>query len=152
MRIRKSKPFALGIILGLISVNALAEIPDKHLLPEEFTVYYNKNMGISKTKFSGASETLIPTSNDITSSPGCYIACYSKQAQDSAYELDHQKYLMGQLRVKGHYANGMCIPEGYESKDFRTAKDFIQKCEQVFPERCGNKSCWVGGETAAWFD
>lgn len=126
-------------------------IPNKDLLPEEFKVYYKKNVGLSKTNFKGSSEKLIPTSNLFEGSPGCYIACYSKNKLEAAYHLLDKVYLMGQIRVQGNYMDGLCIPKGYEDKDMRTAKEFKDKCELEFPAKCKQGSCWASGKTADWF-
>lgn len=123
----------------------------KKLLPEEFQVYYNKNMGISTTAFKGGQAKTIPTSNTYEGAPGCYIACHGKNQHDGVYPVSDNTYMMGQIRVQGHYANGYCIPKGYESKDIRQAKEFKEKCALEFPEQCKDSSCSISGQTAGWF-
>lgn len=139
------------LALSIISTPTFADTPNKALLPEELNVYYDANTGISRKAFKGGAEKLVPTSNDFKEAPGCYVACYSKNAEDSAFSVGDKVYLMGQIRVQGHYVNNLCIPKGYESKDVRTSSEFKDKCAEVFPERCTNKTCWAGSETAYWF-
>ena len=127
--------------------------PNKGMLPEEFKVYYNENVGISKTSFKGASEKVIPTKNDFTEVPGCYISCYTKDAKKGLYNIGDNTYLIGQIRVSGHYYGGTCLPKGFENKDVRNAKEFKEMCEKDFPEKCEKESCGVGAShTAQWFN
>lgn len=149
MRAIKKGICLISLLLPLI---AIASEPNKTLLPEEFKVYYKKGLGISEKQFKEGKAKIIPTSNDYTGVPGCYVACYSKNPIDGVYSVGDKTYLMGQIRVKGQYQNGYCIPKGFEDKDIRSDKTFINQCAAEFPERCSAKHpCSVGGQTASWF-
>ncbi len=127
--------------------------PNKGMLPEEFKVYYSEKTGISQKSFKGASEKVIPTKNDFTEVPGCYITCYTKDAKKGIYSVGDNTYLIGQIRVAGHYYGGNCLPKGFENKDVRTAKEFKEMCEKDFPEKCEKESCTAGSNyTAQWFN
>ncbi|MGE3318614.1 MAG: hypothetical protein AB7I18_04900 [Candidatus Berkiella sp.] len=127
--------------------------PNKGMLPEEFKVYYSEKAGISKTAFKGGSEKIIPTKNDFTEVPGCYISCYTNDPKKGLYHVGDNTYLIGQIRVSGHYYGGNCLPKGFENKDVRTAKEFKEMCEKDFPEKCDKLSCSVGSNnTAQWFN
>lgn len=127
--------------------------PNKGMLPEEFKVYYSEKVGLSKKSFKGASEKIIPTKNDFTEVPGCYITCYTKDAKKGVYSVGDNTYLIGQIRVSGHYYGGNCLPKGFENKDVRTAKEFKEMCEKDFPEQCEKESCTAGNNhTAQWFN
>lgn len=127
--------------------------PNKGMLPEEFKVYYSDSVGISKTSFKGSSEKVIPTINEFTEVPGCYISCYTKDAKKGLYNIGDNNYLIGQIRVSGHYYGGNCLPKGFENKDVRSAKEFKEMCEKNFPEKCEKESCGVGAShTAQWFN
>ncbi len=127
--------------------------PNKGMLPEEFKVYYSDSAGISKTSFKGSSEKVIPTVNEFTEVPGCYISCYTTDAKKGLYNIGDNNYLIGQIRVSGHYYGGNCLPKGFENKDVRTAKEFKEMCEKNFPEKCEKESCGVGANhTAQWFN
>ncbi|HRE31803.1 MAG TPA: hypothetical protein PLD88_07515 [Candidatus Berkiella sp.] len=127
--------------------------PNKGMLPEEFKVYYSEKAGLSKTAFKGGSEKIIPTKNDFTEVPGCYISCYSKDAAKGIYNVGDNTYLIGQIRVSGHYYGGNCLPKGFESQDIRNAKEFKEMCEKDFPDKCEKESCTVGSNSSAqWFN
>ena len=125
--------------------------PHETMLPEEFKVYYKPGLGISRKVFKQGDEKIIPNKNHFAEKPGCYIACYSKHAHHGVLATDDNYHLVGQMRFEGHYANGICIPKGFESKDIRKAKEFKVKCEESFPEKCEKGSCDVHGLTSHWF-
>lgn len=127
--------------------------PNKGMLPEEFKVYYSDSVGISKTAFKGSSEKVIPTVNEFTEVPGCYISCFTKDPKKGIYSIGDNHYLIGQIRVSGHYYGGNCLPKGFENKDVRTATEFKEMCEKNFPEKCEKASCGVVADyTAQWFN
>ena len=126
--------------------------PNDTLLHEEFKVYYNEHIGLSKKPFKSSTAKTVPTKNDIHSdNPGCYIACYSKDKKHAVYSVDDSYHLIGQVRVQGKYTNGLCIPKGYENKEFRGAKEIKEKCEISFPQPCAKGSCQIDGHTIHWF-
>lgn len=129
--------------------------PDDMRLPDDIKVYYSEKVGLSRTAVKGAKADVLPTNNDYKESPGCYIACYSKTSHIAsklgAYPVDTKTYIMGQVRVKGRYHNGLCVPTGYESKDIRTSKTMKETCEKSFPAMCEKGSCWANGTTSHWF-
>ena len=139
--------------LSLLSTHSVQanEPPTQTIFPEAFKVYYKDNMGVSRKDFHGSTEKTIPTKNEFTAHPGCYLSCVSHNKKDGIYTVGDGKYVVGQLRVKGHYANGLCIPSGYESKDIRNANEWKEKCQASFPEMCPKGSCKVMGNTANWF-
>lgn len=139
-------------ILCLMGTNVMAELPtNQTILPDQIKVYYNPNIGVSQKAYKGGTEKIIPTLNDFKETPGCYLSCFSRSSKDAIYPVDTNVYLMGQIRVQGHYTNGLCLPKGFESQDIRAAKEFKQKCEDAFPERCEKESCWASGRTGGWF-
>jgi hypothetical protein len=140
------------LIASFLSPLAMAtEIPTSTVLPEEFKVYYKENVGISRKAFKGSTEKTIPTKNEFKENPGCYLSCVSKDQKEGQYVFWDNQYIVGQVRVKGNYANGMCLPSGFENKDIRQAKELKAKCEETFPEKCTQGSCGVNGYTANWF-
>jgi hypothetical protein len=127
--------------------------PNKGMLPEEFKVYYNAKLGISQKAFKGSTEKVIPTKNEFTEVPGCYISCYTKDPKKGVYQVGENTYVIGQIRVSGHYYGGNCLPKGFENKDVRTAKEFKEMCEKNFPEKCEKESCTANSNhTAQWFN
>lgn len=151
MKNLRNSLFLFCILSCTLPTQIMATTQNKNILPEEFKVYYKKNVGVSQKAFKGSSEKLIPTSNSFEGNPGCYIACYSKNNLHGIYPVDQKTYLVGQIRVKGNYQNAMCVPTGYTDKDYRQAKEFKTQCEAEFPEACENQSCWISGQTADWF-
>jgi hypothetical protein len=124
--------------------------PVKGMLPDQFKVYYNDKMGFSTKSFKGSQEKIIPTNNEYREQPGCYLACVSKSSKDAAFHVLDNVYMMGQMRVKGRYMNGMCIPAGYESKDARNSKELKDQCQKAFPEKCDKGSCFIETRTGSW--
>lgn len=128
--------------------------PDDMRLPDDIKVYYSAKTGLTHKAAPGAKADVLPTNNDYTASPGCYIACYSNHkvaAKLGAYPVDNNTYIMGQVRVKGHYRDGICIPSGFEGKSIHNAKDLKESCEKSFPAMCEKESCTVNGKTSHWF-
>jgi len=141
----------LGALGSASTLQASPEIPGQTIFPEEFKVYYKSDVGVSRKVFHQSQEKTIPTKNIYKENPGCYLSCVTDNKNEGQYVFWDQKYIVGQLRVKGHYANGICMPHQYENKDIRNAKEFTTQCENVFPEKCSNSSCKVNGHTANWF-
>lgn len=139
------------LVSSLFAAAVQAETPNQTILPDDMKVYYNSEMGLSTKSFQGGKEKNIPTSNEFKDVPGCYVACLSNDAKNGAYPMGEKAYVAGQIRVKGRYADGYCIPAGFEDKDARTSKEFKDKCQEAFPERCSNGTCFVGTNTSAWF-
>src|SRR5437868_5802912 len=124
------------LILALLPVGAFAVSPTKAVLPDDLKMYYSNKAGLSKTNFKGATEKTIPTNNEYTDNPGCYVSCQSKNSKEGIYHVSDNVYMMGQIRVAGHFMNGLCVPKGYESKDLRRSKEFREQCEKSFPTSC----------------
>jgi len=100
--------------------------PDTTLLPNDFS---------------------IPTVNSFTRVPGCYVAAYSRTAENSAYAVGGGVYVMGLVRVPGHYAGSICLPAGYETEDISRLDIFKDLLDYSLPTACENRSCWAGGDT-----
>lgn len=139
------------LAIPIIPVLALAETPNKEMLPEDMKVYYKENM-ISRAQFKGGNAKLIPVNNEYKENPGCYLACFSRnKSHHAVYHISDNIYMMGQFRVPGHYTNGFCLPKGYDFKDVRKSNEFKERCEKVFPEKCQKGSCWANANTSYWF-
>lgn len=59
----------------------------------------------------------VPTVNDFTGIPGCYVAAYSREQTNSVYSVGDRIYVMGQVRVPGRHEGRICQPKGYEGQD-----------------------------------
>lgn len=153
MKITSTYHQLAGILFSAILFPSVASAvsPNKTVLPDEVKVYYSEKVGLSRKAFNGGTEKVVPTNNDYKDSPGCYLFCVSKNAKHSAYPISDKVYTMGQVRVAGHYMNGLCIPKGYGDKDVRKAKEFKELCEKSFPEKCEKESCWADANTSQWF-
>lgn len=142
-------------ILPLCSVQATTMKPDDMRLPDDIKVYYSKKVGLTNHAVKGAKAEVLPTNNEYTASPGCYIACYSSNKDIApklgAYPVDGNTYIMGQVRVKGHYRDGLCVPSGYENKSVHGSKEMKEACEKSFPAMCEKGTCTVNGKTSQWF-
>lgn len=129
--------------------------PDDMRLPDDIKVYYSKKVGLTHKNFKGAKADVLPVNNDYKDAPGCYIACYSnhheKATKYGAYPIEGKTFVMGQVRVKGRYHNGVCVPTGYESKSIQKSKEMKETCEKSFPSMCENGTCFANGQTSHWF-
>lgn len=152
---KKCMQLVLSTTLLSLCAQTYAMRPDDMRLPDFIKVYYSKASGLSTKATKGAKADILPTNNEFKDSPGCYIACYSKDndiaPKKGAYPVEGKTYIMGQVRVKGHYRDGMCIPSGYESKSITTSKEMKEACEKSFPAMCEKGSCWANGRTSQWF-
>ncbi len=137
---------------ALLPMMAFAQTPNKTLLPDNFKIYVNEKVGLSRTNFAGAKEHILPINNDYKEAPGCYIACYSNDQKLGTYKISDHTYVMGQVRVKGGYHNAMCMPTGFDGKDLRHSKEMKTVCENAFPLMCEKGKCWVDGKTSTWIE
>ncbi|WP_414519809.1 hypothetical protein [Nostoc sp. PCC 9305] len=90
----------------------------------------------------------LPTVSDFKGSPGCYIAAYSRQK--IGHPVGNNVYVVGQVRVRGHYEGKNCEPKGYEGKKIDSLDDFKKFFDQKLPQTCKNKNCWAGKETGGF--
>lgn len=95
-------------------------------------------------------DSYVPTVNDFTGFPGCYIAAYSHEKQNSVYSVGNDIYVLGRVRVSGTYQRGICQPKGYEGKDISGLDYFKELFDKKLPKVCRNKSCWAGGDTGVF--
>lgn len=93
----------------------------------------------------------IPVRNEYDKDNGCYIACYSHNSANSAYPIGQDMFVMGVIRVEGHYAQRICLPKGYENKDISAELYFKDKCTKHLSHACQRNTCWAGGDTGGWF-
>lgn len=126
------------------------EITNETLLPEILTVYYHPEQGISTTAFKEAQAKKVFTNNHYKDIPGCYVLCLSKNKKRAAYEIEPETYLMGQIRVPGSYADGVCVAKDHEEVSIAESTIFKEKCEAAFPERCEKQSCWASPRSAGF--
>ncbi|WP_445632592.1 hypothetical protein NSTC745_04140 [Nostoc sp. DSM 114161] len=127
------------IISKLESLIQSRDVPQSYVIP-----LLDPNQSILPNNF------YLPTVNDFTGSPGCYIAAYSHQREMSARSVGGDIYVMGQVRVPGHYEGRICQPKGYEGKDISSLDYFKELFDQKLPKVCINKSCWAGGDTGGF--
>lgn len=118
------------------------------LLPNPYPVYVIENKSVINHSYPGASEVFLPTDNSYTEAPGCYIACYAHN--HGMYAVGQNIYVIGQIRVKGHYVNRLCQPDGFLEQDLSKAHFFQMLCSKKLPA-CAGENCWAGGDTGGWF-
>lgn len=118
-------------------------------LPPCFTIYANDEGRAALHPAEGLEERDIPVVNLFDRTPGCYIACYSRNPDKGVFPVADGIYMIGQIRVRGSYNSTLCVPEDYETKDIRGEKTFKEICSKSFS--CIGNSCWAGPNTGAWF-
>ncbi len=116
-------------------------------LPEDFRVYIDPNThAVGNNPLEGYEERTLPTVNRYTGEDGGYLAIYSHDASKAVYSVADDIYVVGQVRLKGHYAGRIFHPEGYENMDIGSLDEFKQLAREVF-----DIEGWAGGDTGAWF-
>ncbi|MEH1800134.1 MAG: hypothetical protein V7L13_13395 [Nostoc sp.] len=133
-----------GLIKDPYIISKLDHIIKSGNVPQSSVTTIDPNQYILPNDFS------IPTVNDFIGSPGCYIAAYSHQKEMSASSVGGDIYVMGQVRVPGHYEGRICQPKGYEGQDISSLDYFKELFDQKLPKVCINKSCWAGGDTGGF--
>ena len=119
------------------------------MLPEDFKVYVSGNTVINHPAPGFAQRTL-PTFNHYQEEDGGYVAIYTHSKEDGVYGVGGDIYVVGQVRVQGHYVGRIFVPTGYKLGDNITQDPAILKiCEEYFPEM--KDQMWVGGDTGGWF-
>ena len=147
----KAKRFLLSSLYFIFAMPAMAEIagPTQTLLPEAFPVYTDGTTVLNHPQ-PGFIEAFLPTVNLYKGSPGCYIACYSHQRENSVYSIGDNIYVMGQVRVAGRYARRVCEPTNFAGKDISANDVFKTICAEKI-DVCKSAHCWAGGDTGGWF-
>jgi len=126
--------------------------PEKDLLPENFKVYVLPDGTlINNDADPRAKQSVLPTINAYTDVPGCYLVCYSRNAQEPAYKVGRTIFAIGQVRVAGKYLGKRCLPKGFENVDISSHKHFKELCSKAFPSSCANNNCWTAGDTGSWW-
>lgn len=123
--------------------------PDYYWIDEpDLVVYYRPGI-VTIRPLHRFDKRLLPTRNLFKSTPGCYIACYSKQNTGSIYEVGAGIQVMGQVRVKGNYEGRICRPAEHQQDDISVLQKFKEICANNI-KSCG-PNCWAGGDTGGWF-
>jgi hypothetical protein len=73
-----------GLLIGL-SLLSQEEVGNRFLLPEDFKVYAG-NHGVVNHPVQGLTEKTLTTRNLFQKTPGCYIACYSRDPEKGSYD------------------------------------------------------------------
>lgn len=113
----------------------------KFMLPEDFKVSVNGHTVINHP-CPGFKQVALPTFNHYQGQDGGYMAIYSARKEGSAYEICDGIYVVGQIRVPGHYEGRIFVADDSDS-------EILKICEQYFPEMKGQ--IWLGGDTGGWF-
>ena len=118
-------------------------------LSNPYTIYVSDKMAVNHP-VTGYTKKLLPVDNFYRYVPGCYIACYSHNPQNSVYGIGQNIYVKGLVRVNGLYIGRNCQPQGYFFKDISSISYFSNLCQKRITA-CKNDSCWAGGDTGGWF-
>lgn len=124
--------------------------PNRAILPAAFPVYAGRGAVVNRP-FPGLEPTTLPTVNQFLDYPGCYVACYSRNQENSIYSVGGGIYVMGQVRVPGSYEGRICLPRDYETADISAEPKFKALCAENLADACSGSSCWAGGDTGGWF-
>jgi len=151
---------ALSTVATLGSAIPLLDIANSQLLPEALTLGVigdSEQPGIVNHTGGGFLQAVeLPTVNEFAEAPGCYLACYSRLADNSVYPIGDGIYVMGQFRVAGQYGLDQhsartCVPKGQEGIAIDADAHLKAECTRLFPKACPDEACWVGGDTGGFF-
>lgn len=135
--------------ISLDSVQKFQAYKQAYFLPHDFKVYTH-GKHILNWNPGGWTEHTLPTYDDYLGEDGGYVALYTRDQQAGLYSVGGGIYVMGQVRVKGHYHGRIFIPEGYRPGDNITRDpQLLETCKKYFPEM--RNDFWVGGDTGGWF-
>lgn len=153
----------LGISNVIAATPPSQAVYDTNMLPTTYNVYTNGTVVINRSA-PGFSKVLLPTYNNFTDSPGCYIACYSRSSAglpSTGYSIGSGIWVHGQVRVSGSYnvdsSNPRnCVPTGYNGQDISKVGPFNNYCNQYVPfcstsATCSSGACWAGEDTGGWY-
>jgi hypothetical protein len=122
----------------------------EYFLPEDFAVYTDGDMILNWQLESSFEKRDLPTVNHYEGLDGGYVAIFTRDEDAGAYSVGDGIYVMGQIRVQGHYEGRIFIPIGYSYSDNITQDpELLAFCSLYFPEKAGRM--WVGGDTGGWF-
>ncbi len=142
-----------NILLGLFlfgCFSALNVHATSYYLPEDFEIYTDGKTVINWPASSRFEKKYLPTFNYYQGEEGGYVAIYTHDKDMAVYGVGNGIYVLGQIRVEGHYEGRIFIPKGYKAGDNITKdRELLGICEQYFPTMAGRM--WVGGDTGGWF-
>lgn len=139
------KKILLCLILLGTTVNAA-----EYFIPEDFAVYTDGDIILNWQPNSSFKKRGLTTLNHYEGEDGGYIAIYTRDEDAGVYSVGDDIYVMGQIRVQGHYEGRIFIPIGYSYGDKITQDpELLAICSLYFPEKAGRM--WVGGDTGGWF-
>jgi hypothetical protein len=137
--------FSLSLLSYFSSIHASA-----YFLPEDFVIYTDGKTVMNWQPSPRYEEKSLPTFNFYQEEDGGYIAIYTRDPTMGVYSVGGDIYVMGQIRVRGHYKGRIFIPTGYRAGDNITQDpELLEICEKYFPSMAGHM--WVGGDTGGWF-
>ena len=143
----------LGVLLAGCACHGIKDPVIRHangtILPSMYPVYVSVNTAVNHPA-PGFTQKFLPVDNFYRYSPGCYIACYSKNPNGSVYGVGQGYYVKGMVRVNGLYVGRICQPQGFFFKDISTMSRFSDLCQKRI-KACKGDNCWAGGDTSGWF-
>jgi hypothetical protein len=82
-----------------------------------------------------------PTYNHYKGHDGGYVVIYARNPRVGLYGVGNGIYVMGRVRVQGHYQGHIFHPTEPQAR-------VLETCKQYFPELKDN--IWFGGDTGRW--
>lgn len=136
------------ILLSLILLGSTANAAN-YFLPEDFEIYTDGYTVLNWPAF-GLEARHLPTFNHYEGEDGGYVGIYTWDKDGASYSVGGGIYVMGQIRVQGHYEGRIFLPIGYTyGDDITQDANLLDICGLYFPEKVGRM--WLGGDTGGWF-
>src|SRR6478609_1898993 len=76
--------------------HSLESFANASFLPETYSVHAGNGVVLNHP-YTGLTERALPTVNSYKGKPGCYVACYSHEKENSSYSVGNDIYVMGQV-------------------------------------------------------
>ncbi len=77
-----------------------------------------------------------------------YIAVYAHDGRNALYAIGNGMFVVGFVRLRGHYEGRIFRPDGYATADISADRDFKALTNSLFPGHPGGT--WAGGDTGGF--
>lgn len=129
------------ILLGLILLSSTVGATE-YFLPEDFVIYTDGNMTLDWQPDLSFVERQLPTFNHYEGEDGGYIAIYTNNEDAGVYSVGDGIYVVGQIRLEGHYEERIFVP-------IMQTSQLLAVCNLYFSNEIDQ--IWFGGDTGGWF-
>jgi len=117
-------------------------------LPEDFPAYVKREGDrdiILNHPAEGFVKRTLKTVNRYRGEDGGYVAFYTRDSSKGVYSVGGGIYVVGQIRLKGHYVGRIFQPDDF-GVDISALPELKELCRQTF-----GVEGWAGWDTGGWY-